>query len=203
MLRVAILAVFLLTSTSTRLTAQWRAGLEFGVERFGSWVQSRGEGGETGPSGRPTTTWPLTLRLEHGGAGVRLGVSANRTEPGLELFSNDLRVAVHPAFRIWAIAPDVSIRMAGLGNGGQLRVGIAAPVERWSFPVSADLPRWRLGAAGSVIAEFPMGPRMTARISGSAETLFRHPLTDTEQIEDYRPDSLWRRSLRMGVHWRL
>ena len=184
------------------LKAQWRFGLELGVEQVGRFIRSTQAEAGAGPDGRPTQGWPLALRLERGGGGLRLGLTVARTTPGLELFGSELTVAIRPGFEVLTVAPELSGRLARLRGGGQLRAGLALPLERWSFPTFADPPRWRAGASMGISAEFPLTGRLAGRIAASLGTVFRHPLKGTDVTDGYETTALWRRSLRIGVQWR-
>jgi len=183
--------------------AQWQLGIGVGIEGHGRWVESSPSAVSGGPDGRPTTTWPLEIDLSRGGSGRRIGIRLSRSRPGLELYDATLRVALQPAFQVTRIAPESSVPAHRFSRGGQLRFGIGLPVEQWSFPDSADPPRWRVGGTVTVAIELPMSSRMTARIYGSAGTLFSHPFAGTEPIDDYIPTRTWRRALGIGVGWRL
>ncbi len=184
------------------LQAQWRLGIELGVEQVGKFIRSTQAEATAGPDGRPTQGWPLALRLERGGAGLRLGLSVARITPGLELFGSELTVAIRPGFEVLTVAPELSGRLARLHGGGQFRAGLALPLERWSFPTYADPPRWRAGASLGMSAEFPITGRLAGRIAASLGTVFRNPLKDTDVMDGYETTALWRRSLRIGVQWR-
>lgn len=184
------------------LGAQWRLGLELGVEGVGRFIRSTRTEAEAGPDGRPTQGWPLALRVERGGAGLRLGLSAARIAPGLELFGSELTVAIRPGFEVLTVAPELSGRLARLHGGGQLRAALALPIERWSFPTYADPPRWRAGASIAMAVEFPLTGRLAGRMAASLGTVFRHPLEGTDVTDGYETTALWRRSLRIGVQWR-
>jgi hypothetical protein len=182
--------------------AQWRLGLELGAEQVGRFIRSTQTDAVAGPDGRPTQGWPLALRVERGGAGLRLGLSVARTTPGLELFGSELTVAIRPGFEVLTVAPELSGRLARLHGGGQIRAGLAVPLERWSFPTYADPPRWRAGLAAGGAVDFPLSARLSGRIGASLGTVFRNPLNGTELIVGYDTTALWRRSLRIGVQWR-
>ncbi len=184
------------------LGAQWRLGLELGVEQVGRFIRATPTEAEAGPDGRPTQGWPLALRLERGGVGFRLGLTVARITPGLELFGSELTVAIRPGFEVLTLAPEVSGRLARLRGGGQLRAGLALPLERWAFPTYADPARWRAGASMAMSAEFPLTGRLAGRIAASLGTVFQNPLKDTDVTEGYETTALWRRSLWIGVQWR-
>lgn len=183
------------------LAAQWRIGVDFRVEQVGRFVRSAPNQGEEGPDGRPTQAWPLALRLERGGDGLRAALAVSRVATGLELFGSDLTVALRPGFEVLTVTPEVSGRLSRLDGNGQLRAGLALPLERWSFPTYADPPRWRAGLAADLTAEWPISSRFNGRIGASLGTVFRHPLADTELIEDYQATRMWRRALHVGVAW--
>ena len=140
----------LLMAAAGNVEAQWQVGLGFGIEGHGRWVESSPTEVSGGPAGRPTTTWPLELDLSRGGAGHRVGVRLSHSRPGLELYDASLQVALRPAFEVRRVTPEFSVPAIHLSPGGQLRVGVGLPIEEWSFPDSADPPRWRIGALATV-----------------------------------------------------
>ncbi|MFN2317201.1 MAG: hypothetical protein ABR551_04585 [Gemmatimonadales bacterium] len=181
--------------------AQWSVGLEAGVERIPRFATPL-EADTENLQARPSMTWPVSLRLERGGPGLRLALSANRVNAGLELDDGEFGVVVRPGFRILTLTPEVSHRLAHLSGGGSVRVHFAIPLERWSFPDLADDPRWRLGAAAGLAGEFPMSRTTSMRVSGQLGRVFGNPLDDSEMSEEYEPTTMWRRSARVGVMWR-
>jgi len=200
--RALTLTVLMLSAAGTA-GAQWQVGAGIAIQSFGRWVVSPPDRLGGGPDGRPTTTWPLIVEVQHGGAGGRVGIAVSRSRPGLEIFDTELRIALRPAFEVIGIVPQVSIPVVQLEHGGAVRAGIGAPLERWTFPGSADPPRWRVGALAMLSAELPISTRMAGRVSVSAGTLLSHPLKATDALEDYLPTHTWRRALGVGMMWRL
>lgn len=195
--------IVLLLALPTAAAAQWQAGLGVGIVGYGRWVVSAPNTVASGPDGRPTTTWPVEADLSFGGAGRRAGVRLSRSRPGLELYDATLQVALRPAFEVLRLTPELSLPVVAFSRGGQLRLGVGLPVERWSFPDFADPPRWRVGASANTTLELPLGRRTSVRLSGSVGALFRHPFAGTEPIEGYQPTRTWRRGLGIGVGWEL
>lgn len=183
------------------VAAQWSVGLEAGMDRvprFANPIDADAEGLRA----RPSMTWPVSLRLERGGAGLRLAVSASRVNAGLELDDGEFGVVVRPGFRILTVTPEISHRVARLSGGGSLRAHLALPAERWSFPGLSEDPRWRLGAAAGLAGEFPMTRAVFLRLSGQLGRVFGNPLDGSEMSEEYEPTAMWRRSARVGVMWK-
>lgn len=181
--------------------AQWSVGLEAGVDRvprFANPVDTDADDLRA----RPGMTWPVSLRLERGGAGLRLALSASRVNAGLELDDGEFGVVVRPGFRILTVTPEISHHVAHLSGGGSLRAHFALPLERWSFPGLADDPRWRFGAAAGLAGAFPMTRTVSVRVSGQLGRVLGNPLDDSEMSEEYEPTTMWRRSARVGVVWR-
>lgn len=198
MLRPVVLAILVGTLVPNPLVAQWRIGLDLGVEQVGRFARSTPDT-EEGPAGRPTQGWPLALRLERGGEGLRAALSIQRIAAGLELYGPDLTVALRPGFKILTVTPELNRRLLRMHGNGQLRLSVAAPIERWSFPTYADPPKWRVGLAAGLTAEWPIAARFSARIGAGLGTVFSHPLADTEVNEEYDLDRVWRRTVRVGV----
>ena len=181
--------------------AQWSVGLEAGVDRVPRFA-TPADADADNLRARPSMTWPLSLRLERGGEGLRVALSASRVDAGLELDDGEFGVVVRPGFRILTLTPEASHRLASLAGGGLLRAHLALPLERWSFPGLADDPRWQLGAAAGLSGEFPMTRSVSVRMSGQLGRVFGNPLDDSEMSEEYEPTAMWRRSARVGVVWK-
>ncbi len=181
--------------------AQWSVGLEAGMDRVPRFAIPADTDAE-GLRARPSMTWPFSVRLERGGPGFRLALSASRVNAGLELDDGEFAVVVRPGFRILTLTPEASHRVARLAGGGSLRAHLALPLERWSFPGLADDPRWRLGAAAGLSGEFGMTRSVSLRVSGQLGRVFGNPLDDSEMSEEYEPTTMWRRSARVGVVWK-
>ncbi|HUG27899.1 MAG TPA: hypothetical protein VMK53_06340 [Gemmatimonadales bacterium] len=201
MLRSLLSTTTLMMLMTGSAAAQWSVGLEAGVDRVPRFAIPTDTETE-GLRARPSMTWPLSLRLERGGEGPRLALSASRVDAGLELDDGEFGVVVRPGFRILTITPEASHRLASLAGGGSLRAHLALPLERWSFPGLADDPRWRLSTAAGLAGEFPMTRSLSVRISGQLGRAFGNPLDDSEMSEEYQPTTMWRRSARVGVVWK-
>lgn len=198
-----LLTLALCLAGASPARAQWHVGAGTGVQGFGRWIVTSPDQPGGGPEGRPTGSWPVHADLQYGGDRHRVGVAIRHSRPGLELFDADLRIALRPAFDVLTLAPEVSTRLLRFSQGGQLRLGIGLPIERWSFPGSADTPRWRAGAEGTLTIELPVTARVSARVAAATGRMFRHPFANTDQAEDYIPTGTWRRALRFGVGVRL
>lgn len=200
MIRRPALLLWTISLMAQPAAAQWRLGLEAGVERVGRFAVPSEER-EVDLRARPGMTWPLSLRLEHGGAGSRLAVVASRVNPGLELDDGGFGVLIRPGFRTVTVAPELSLPLKQLAGEAALRIHLAVPLERWSFPGLADDPRWRVGAAAGVTLEAPVSESLRLRFGGQLGRLFGNPLENTEMSEDYSPTVMWRRSVRAGLVW--
>ncbi len=201
MLRSLLSTTALMALMTGAAAAQWSVGLEAGVDRVPRFATPTDTDAEN-LRARPSMTWPLSLRLERGGEGPRLALSASRVEAGLELDDGEFGVVVRPGFRILTITPEASHRLTRLAGGGLLRVHLALPLERWSFPGLAEDPRWHLGAAAGVAGEFPLTGSFALRVAGHMGRVFGSPLEDSEMSEEYEPTTMWRRSARVGVVWK-
>jgi len=202
MSRALWLAALALGLASSPAAAQWRIGLDLGVDRIP--VMARDAEDPDGPLRmRPTQTWPLVASVHRGGERLRAGLSVQRVAPGLELDGLDLTVALRPAFQVLTITPELSGRLARLAGNGALRGHLGVPIERWSFGSAVDPARWRAGLSTGAAVELPLGERYTARIATAIGVVFRNPLVATEMGDGYNPTRMWRRSLRIGVQKRL
>lgn len=203
MIRPALLGLLIGCWIPTPASAQWRIGADLGADRIARMVRSTEAANGEGPDGRPTMTWPLALRVERGGEGVRVAMSGSVVRPGLELIGSAFSVTTRPAFRVLTLGAELSARVARLRNDGSLRLHLSVPAERWSFIGYSDPARWRLGIAGGAAVEVPLAGALSGRFGISVGTLFRHPLSDTGITEEYVTTAVWRESVRAGVVVRL
>lgn len=201
MLRLTLLVLALVTSLPAGSAAQWRVGLELGVERIPVMARDTEDPDEIIRM-RPTAGWPVALRVSRGGDRLRAGFSIQRSAPGFEIDGPGLTVAMRPAFRVLSLTPELSGRLARVGIHGALRAHLGAPVERWSFVGATDPARWRAGVSTGLTLELPVGTTTSARLGGTVGTVFRNPLAATEMGDGYNPTRVWRRSLRIGVEKR-
>lgn len=199
MSRILIIIAGLALAPAAAL-AQWTVALEAGVERVPRFARPADDEGDN-LLARPTMTWPLSLRLGYGGQGPRVALSASRVDAGLELDDGDFGVVIRDGFRILTLTPELSLPLRRLAGGAELRGSIAFPAERWSFPDLADEPRWRLGVAAGLAAEFPMTEGTRLRLAGQLGRIFGNPLSNSEVTDEYLPTVMWRRALRVGVVW--
>ena len=193
------LILILLLALYSDSSAQLAFGMELGIDQIDRIAQRNTNGVNT--NARPTQAWPLSLRVEYGGSGPRLGVAASLVNPGLEFADPQLTVQLRPAYRVATIAPEISTRLARLYNTGMVRGHLSVPIERWSFPGLVDEPRWRAGVAAGVALELPISGVVSARVSGSVGRMLKNPLTQTEITEDFSLTDVWRGSLRLGLRW--
>lgn len=198
--RVLVLLLGLL-ATVPAAQAQWSAGLETGADRAWRFAEPL-DPDQAGLLVRPTMSWPVAFRLARGGAGLQVAVVASRASAGLELDDGSLAVAVHPAFRILTVAPEASLPVWRLRGGAALRAVAALPAERWSYVGVDEEPRWRLGAAGGMALELPVGESVSVRAGVMLGRVFGSPIAETEMTQEYAPATLWRRGFRAGLTWR-
>jgi len=203
MLRSTLLGLILVGSWTSPGQAQWRVGVDLGADRIARVVRSGEAPDGTGPDGRPTMTWPVVLRIEHGREGLRVGISGSVVRPGLELIGPEFTVTARPAFRVLSLAAEFSARAARLPQGGSIRVHLGVPAERWSFPGYTDPPRWRIGIAGGAALEVPLAARLSGRFGVALGTLFASPLSNAELTDEYATTPVWRESVRAGLVVRL
>jgi hypothetical protein len=202
MVRSLCSTLYILFLMAEPAAAQWSVGLEAGAERVPRIANPTDTDAEN-LRARPSMTWPVSFRLERGGDGRRVAFSTSRVDAGLELDDGEFGVVVRPGFRILTISPEASHRLASLAGGGLLRGHLALPLERWSFPGLADDPRWRFGLAAGLAGEFPLTRSFALRVVGQVGRVFGNPLDDSEISEEYEPTTMWRRSARVGVVWKM
>lgn len=202
-MRRPLLVALCLTIQAPSLAAQWRLGIELGADQTGPFARRSPGAAQEPADARPTTTWPAVVRVGWGGDGHRVALAGWRSRPGLEMIGTDFVVALHPAFEVLTIAPELSTRLVRLHGGAALRGALVLPVERWAFPTAEDPPRWRPGAAVQFAVEAPVGSRAVLRVAAGTGTVLRHPLSDLDLLANMETTPLWRQYLRVGFEWRI
>jgi hypothetical protein len=145
------------------------------------------------------------LGLERQSARYAAGVQVHYAEAGLALEGPDGMVAAEGAFTIVSISPELGVRIATLGPGNELRIHLGPLVEIWDV-IDQD-SRARLGAQGSLSLDVPLGGRVggavRAGIAATPSPYEEGELDLGEGAPTYNLRTLWRRSLALGLQYRL
>ena len=183
-------------------------GASLGTSVFSGAARGIGDGGEQllFIPYRPTM---YGLRVAYGANGLRFDAAVRAGAAGLavrggERFEGDdrsLLIVIENAFRVRAISAGASARLARLRDGPALRASAAVLVERWTSP---DTPaRTVRGAQAGLGLEVAL----SSHLSADAEALLGFTPASPFRAEDlpdgFRQSRTWRRSLGVGVSWKL
>ena len=181
------------------LPAQWSLGLGVGIARYF---------GATGPAAdsvegsvhpyRPTTL-SLTVGREWGAGATRLDLGLEYGEPGIAAEIPDGALIETTAAHYEALSPELSIRLARVGDGGSLRAGVGADLVFWHLTDfdSRMLP----GGHASVVYEWPVGGPFTGSIRAGL-SLFPSLVTADELPSDFERRMMVRPSIAIGLRYR-
>jgi hypothetical protein len=184
------------------LSGQWRVGAEVGASRF--WGASL-ETGSNQTSFRPYRPTTFGLGLERQAGGYAVGLQVHYAAASLALEGPAGIISVEDVFTIVSISPELAIRIATLGSGNELRLHAGPLFEIWD--IIDQEARTRVGAQGSVSLDVPLGGRFGGVVLASA-AVTPSPYQEGELdlgggAPTYDLRTLWRRSLALGLRYRL
>ena len=183
-------------------------GASIGTSVFSGAARGTGDGGEQlrfipyrptmyGMSvayGRTALRFEATMRAGAAGLAVRGGERS-------EVDQESLLIVIENAFRVRAIAAGASARLGRLRDGPTLRASAAVVIERWTSPNTPA--RTVPGAQAGLVLDLTL----SSRLSAEAETLLGFTPASPFRAEDlpdgFRQSPTWRRSLGVGVRWKL
>jgi len=145
-----------------------------------------------------------------GGGALRLEFTAAVGEPGLairgagvpeEAGNEGLLLVIENAFRVRALSGGASTRLGRLRGGPLLRGVAAVLVERWTSP---DTPaRTVAGGQAGFAMEVELSGSLTARAEGTVGFTPASPFRQEDLPSGFQQRGTWRRSLGVGVSWKL
>lgn len=180
-------------------TAQWAAELQVSGSRY--WGTTREIGVSSPRSFRPYRPTTIGLRAEQvrGTFGFALTVYNAGTAFALE--GDDGAVLVNGVLSVTGIAPEVDVRVASIPGGGRIALGGGPLVEVWG--VQEESSRARVGGHVTGMLEVPLGGRWRAAVRGVVALLPASILNEDEVTSDFERRATWRRSLALGLGYRL
>jgi hypothetical protein len=194
--RAAFAALAALTLIVTPALAQWTVGAGVRAPRFSGGAVER----TTGRSLRPyrPTLWELDVHRATGRLGV--GVRAHYGSSSLALEGSDGLAAIKHALTVYGLDPELSIRVAGVGPEGVLRLFAGPLLEVWELPDAGS--NVRAGMSASVGLEVPFGGRWAgaARIGAA---VMPSPFDREDLSGSLEPRALWRREAMAELRYRL
>lgn len=205
-LAVAPMAGALAQSAQPLEIRRWSIGLTLGDIRYhgGTRDAPLEEGVIRFTPYRPT---PIGVRTELGGSGLRIGIGLEYAKPGLAGSGaadpgGPARgtIVLERLLTTYTVTPTVSIGLARLKGGGQLRPGVGVLLEHWELPGAPG--RNRVGIIGTLALELGLFGSWVGSVAGSYGVTPASPLTPDDLPERYEPAALWRRGLTGAVAYR-
>ncbi len=234
--RAALAAVLALVADTTgalraqaapQAPARWGVGLSIGSLHFsGGTTEAHTEDGVLRFT--PYRPMPIGIRGEFGGAGVRVGLALEYSEPGLAGIAaagpgqpaGGTIVLEHYLTTV-ALGASITTRIASLAGGGDrederrvqgghgaggrergrgsVRSGVGLLLEHWEVP--GETSRRRAAGFALLGVEVPLFGRWVGSWYGVAG-VGPSPFRGRELPAPYRPAALWRRGLTGGVAYR-
>jgi hypothetical protein len=148
---------FLLLAAPATLPAQWRAAFLTGT------AVSHGDArDETDPAhpeihAEAPATLSVSLAREHGG--WRIGMEFHHTSADLTEISESAAVSTRDVLKAWGAALEVARRLVGREGAPALHVAVGVGLDRWTFDIPDDSPRWRPSLRGALEAELPINQK--------------------------------------------
>ena len=165
-MRHLLLALLLLPASPAALPAQWRVALLTGTAA--SHGDARDETDPTRPEIHADALATLAVSLARNRGPWRIGVDLHHTSADLAEISGSTALTTRNALSAWGAALELGHRLAGRAGGPNLRVSLAAGVDRWRFELDESSPRWRASARGAWELEAPITTRWAAVVRGQA-----------------------------------
>lgn len=170
--------------------------MSVGAARFSGGAREPATGRSLLPY-RPTTFQAVLSRSQgRFGVGLRLHYASS----SLALEGDDALAAVKDVMNVYGIAPELSVRITGLGPEAVLRAYAGPVFEIWKLDENTS--HSRLGAALALGLDVPFGGRWsgTARVGGA---VMRSPFNVDDLVVGMEPRTLWRRELSAGLNYRM
>ena len=195
-----LLAVAALATANARpLQAQWSVGLDLGGARYhgGTARTSPSDEQETFRPDRPTL---VGLRVARGLGPWHVGLGLSHGDADLVLDGRSTAVVVKDAFTVLGLAPEIGYRLTRARAPAELRLALGPVIEWWDVVETGY--RTRLGGQAAATLTLPITGALVGRARAEVAVV-GSPFEAAELPSDYRPTTLWRRSLAAGVSLRL
>ena len=192
----AALASWLLVLPSG-LQGQWSLSGGIRAPRFAGGAVESASGRSLRPY-RPTM-FEVGLEQERGRVGV--GLRLHYASSSLALEGHDGIAAVKDALSVYGAQPEVSIRLAQVGQEGVLRLYGGPLLEIWDL--RDDVSHTRLGIAAALALEVSFGRRWAGAVRAGGAVTPSSPFTEADLESSFQPRTLWRRELAGSLRYRL
>jgi hypothetical protein len=178
------------------LSGQWLVGVDVAAWRFAAVASDTAPGG---PWTTLTGSTAATFRVERQATKLRLGLGLVWARSGFATGDADFAVEARDVFRLWEVAPEVALRVAGAGPGATAWVHAGPILDVW-LPEGADT-RTRVGGQAGASLAFPLAGRVagTIRLQGSVTPSV---FTEAELPPGFEPRATRRLEVAVGFRYR-
>jgi hypothetical protein len=187
----------LLAAPLAPLHGQWTLTGGIGAPRFSGGAVEATTESSLSPY-RPTV---FALGLEREGRRVGMGLWVYYTSSSLALEAADAVSAVKDALTVYGAEPEVSLRLARVGQDGVLRLYGGPLLEFWDL--GGSVTRTRLGMSAELGLEVPFGGHWSGAIRAGAAVTPSSPFTREDLDAAFEPRTLWRREIEGSLRYRL
>ena len=196
-MRILSIAI-LLCGAASRLAAQWYAGAEISVTRYGGSSHDT-TSTHTASQGRPGDATMLHLRVGRNWRRYGIAVRLARAKPGLAVTGEGLNLTDKRSGGLTELAAIASTRVGGIGPSGAVRMELGPALHLWS---TDDGVRSRVGANGAVAYEWLFVGRVTAsvRLEGMLSKSWFDP---SDLPPEFERQVTWRYGVGLGLRYRL
>ncbi len=197
-MRHAVLLVLSLgAALPARLSAQWSVALEAAFSYYG--------GGSRDTAADPTAIRPhhptiVGLRVDRRFGRLGVGVAAALAGPDVIVENSQAGAIIKDALDSYEIAPEAALVVGRTDGGVAVRIHAGPLVDMWS-PAGADT-RTRVGGHAGLSLEWPLSDRFAGSVRAAA-ALTGSLFENGELPGGFELRAMWRRSVSLGVRYRL
>jgi hypothetical protein len=195
--RAVLAALGLALAAASPATAQWVATVGLRAARFAGGAEEPA----TRRSLRPYRPTLFEAGIARSGRRVGVGLRVHYASSSLALEGKDGVAAIKDALEVYGVAPEVSLRLCGLGPGGVVRAFAGPVFEIWKLPDAGT--RSRLGVALSVGLELPFGGRWSGSAKIGAAVTPASPFDAGDLDPALQRRALWRREISAELGYRM
>jgi len=179
------------------LPAQWSVGIGFGIARYYGATAAADDSVEGSVHPYRPTTVNATVGRDWGA--VRLDLTVEYGEPGLAAEVPDGAFIETTAAHYEALRPELSVRLAGVGAGGALRLGAGPEFVLWNM--TGFDPRILPGGHAALAYEWPVAGRLLGSIRAGV-SLSPSVFREVDLPSDFERRMMVRPSITIGLRLR-
>lgn len=210
MLQAALLSTGAAQTPAPAARTSWSVSASVGTSTFNgaaAGTAAAGEQLEFTPY-RPTM---LGIAVTYGRERLRIGLSARHGDAGIGLRGVPLSqggpspqgvlIIVEGAYTITSVSASASTCLARVRGGPALRASVGMSMERWTAPGTPS--RTIVGPQAGLSLEIALSGAFAATLEGELGFTPKSPFQVEDLPEGFRERSTWRRTLMVGLSWRL